>query len=192
MRRIGTSVLSCHFSVYESVFGLRQNRPWSLVLGRWQRPVVSRRSSVVGKKPSVLANKPFAISHKLVHSRRSRCQRRLLPGKLHTEVPGFQPVGVVSVICGRAPDRSDIHFAAVLRHLRGLAALLLDVGLDHLRDRARGKVSVLAFLEQTSDAVSRIAPWLDANEPAVVLKTLSGRAQSGLQSVADGLGASGL
>src|SRR5579864_6952968 len=108
--------ISSQFSVASSQLhiGLRSSVVGENVIGRWSL-VVGR--IVVGRR---------ALAKTSFQPWRGRCQGRLLLLRnLNGEVPGLECVGVAGIICRRAPYRSDVHFAAVLRHLCRLATLLL-------------------------------------------------------------------
>src|SRR5271166_6827462 len=125
---------------------------------------------------------------RFIHSRRCGCWLRFSVG-CNGEAPRLHLVGLLGV--GVMPHGGNFRLLAgrcfVLRYLRLLSALLLDVGLDHLRGGASGIVSMLAFFEQHGNHDLRISPWRDPNEPSIVLEVLSFGAEPLLQVVGDRL-----
>ena len=77
---------------------------------------------------------------------------------------GLVRVGMVRVVfvraTGVAPHGSNLDLAVAgvrARDLGGLATLFFHVGLDHLRRRPGGEISMLAFFEQRTHDNFRIA-----------------------------------
>src|SRR5579863_1937649 len=108
-------------------------------------------------------------------------------------MPGVWQVGIWIIWISRIPNRSNIDLAAALRYFAGLTAFFFDISFDHLRDCARGEVSVLALFEKRANHNFRISARLDAHKPTVIFKfRFAFRAKPCLRGVADGLGAARL
>src|SRR6266566_3440881 len=101
-------------------------------------------------------------------------QRQGLFRQRNREASTLQPVGI-TVLVGRSPQRSDFSLAIVgrlLDYVGWLPALLVHVGLDHLRRQPGSQPAMFSALEQSTNYNVWIAARCEAYEPAVLRQVL--------------------
>src|SRR5207248_9287731 len=109
----------------------------------------------------------------------------MLLRNIHHETPTVERLVGLSI---GVPHRPDFHLAITLRHLARRPPLLLYIGLNHLRRRARRQISVFAFLQQSANHNLWIPAWLNPGKPAVILKlALAHSPQLSFERIADSL-----